>query len=83
MSLMESVGAYTVKTFMETGEAWGRLVQSELEPASTVLDIGCGCGRVARWLVSDPNVAAYVGFDVIEESLDWCRNFLAPLAQGK
>lgn len=83
LSLMKSVGAPSVETFMMTGESTHRLLQSELGTASTILDIGSGCGRVARWFVHDPRVTAYIGFDVISESVEWCRNFLVPLAPGK
>jgi SAM-dependent methyltransferase len=83
LSLMQSVGAHSVKMFIETGEATHRLLQAELGAASTILDIGSGCGRVARWFVDDPRVVAYAGFDVIAESVEWCRNFLVPLAPGK
>jgi SAM-dependent methyltransferase len=83
LSLMQSVGSTHAESFLQLGEAWAQLIRDELEPDSTILDIGCGCGRVARWFADDANVAAYVGFDVIEESVAWCRNFLSPLASRK
>jgi SAM-dependent methyltransferase len=36
------------------------------------LDIGCGCGRAARYLLEKP-LASYVGFDRHQGMIDWCR----------
>jgi SAM-dependent methyltransferase len=83
LSLMQSVGSTHAEAFLQPGKAWAQLIQEELEAGSTILDVGCGCGRIARWFAGDAKVAAYVGFDVIEESVGWCRNFLLPLAPDK
>lgn len=45
---------------------------------STVVDIGCGCGRYAHPLrdyhfKSERFAGKYVGVDIDEEMLDWCR----------
>ena len=45
---------------------------------STVVDIGCGCGRYAHPLrdyhfKSERFSGKYVGIDIDEEMLDWCR----------
>jgi SAM-dependent methyltransferase len=83
LSLMQSVGSIHAESFLQLGEAWAQLIREELETHSTILDIGCGCGRIARWFADDANVTAYVGFDVIEESVAWCSNFLSPHASRK
>jgi ubiquinone/menaquinone biosynthesis C-methylase UbiE len=46
-----------------------------------VLEIGCGCGRLARSLV--PRLAPegrYEGFDVAQEPVQWCRRNIASRA---
>lgn len=35
------------------------------------LDIGCGCGRFARYLLAKP-LASYIGFDRHAGMIDWC-----------
>lgn len=49
-----------------------------LEPGATLLDIGCGCGRVARHLLVSP-VAAYVGFDRHAGMIEWARSHIGAL----
>ncbi len=45
-----------------------------LEELESVLDFGCGCGRVTRyWLGVGPSVA---GTDLDEEAVEWCRRNL-------
>ena len=36
--------------------------QDMLTPNASLLDIGCGCGRLARYLTESP-IGAYIGFD--------------------
>jgi len=46
----------------------------DLQPHHRVLDVGCGIGKqavpLARYLSSD---GSYVGFDIVEEGVEWCR----------
>ena len=39
-----------------------------------ILDFGCGCGRVARWM---PQGLNFTGCDTDEEAIQWCGTFLA------
>jgi ubiquinone/menaquinone biosynthesis C-methylase UbiE len=43
-----------------------------LEPGARLLDIGCGCGRVARHLLGSP-IAAYAGFDRHQGMIEWAQ----------
>ena len=51
-----------------------------LAPGTRILDIGCGCGRLAVALARDPRVLeldlVYCGLDVDRLSIDWCRRNL-------
>jgi SAM-dependent methyltransferase len=44
-----------------------------LESNSVVLDIGCGCGRVATPLTKYLSEGTYHGIDIIKEMVDWCK----------
>ena len=74
-SLMVSVGS-SIENFLAVGRIWGQLVNSFMPENSTILDIGCGCGRVARFLIDNPRIEKYIGFDVIRENIGWCRQYL-------
>jgi SAM-dependent methyltransferase len=60
--------------------SFGRLNMAGLRPEHDVLDIGCGIGRMARYLCDylEPS-SRYEGFDVIEESVRWCQENITPL----
>ena len=81
--MMLHVGAESVENFLVVGDAWGQLVASELEPASRVLDIGCGCARTARMLLHHPWIDEYVGLDVIGPYIEWNTRYIAPLTNGR
>ena len=46
----------------------------DLNSNSVVLDIGCGCGRLALPFSFFLRDGAYFGVDVWEEGLDWCKS---------
>jgi SAM-dependent methyltransferase len=49
----------------------------------SVLDFGCGCGRIARQLIQqDPPPRRYLGLDVHRGMIQWCQRHLAPHAPG-
>jgi SAM-dependent methyltransferase len=52
-----------------------RGVDRSLSDFSTILDFGCGCGRLTRYLV--PSAAQnLVGVDIDPESIAWCNEHL-------
>lgn len=64
------VGRPELREFVERPDYW------EGEPKH-VLDLGCGCGRLARWLLSGRRPERYVGTDLHAGMIEWCRNYLA------
>lgn len=44
-----------------------------LQPDESVLDIGCGIGRMAIPLTSYLNTGSYEGFDIIPFGIKWCQ----------
>lgn len=61
--------------FVAVGDEFlGHLVElAGLEPASDVLDAGCGIGRIARPLAGFLTTGSYAGFDVDRDAVAWCR----------
>jgi SAM-dependent methyltransferase len=50
----------------------------DLKPDDTVLDIGCGIGRLAVPLTGYLNQkGAYYGFDIVKQGIDWCNRHIA------
>jgi 2-polyprenyl-3-methyl-5-hydroxy-6-metoxy-1,4-benzoquinol methylase len=50
-----------------------------LKPHAQVLEVGCGCGRIATSLASYlADSGGYVGFDVAEPLINWCREEMQP-----
>jgi SAM-dependent methyltransferase len=78
-------GADDLESFAEVG----RTVANDLERyflpanleyrAARVLDFGCGCGRVLRFLPRDRGWRIH-GTDLDAEAISWCRQNLAHLA---
>ena len=44
----------------------------DLKPSSAVLDIGCGCGRIATHMGSYLTKGTYHGVDIVKPMVDWC-----------
>ncbi len=49
-----------------------------LYPEAHVLDMGCGCGRMALPLSRYLTSGRYDGFDVVPDAIAWCREHIAP-----
>ena len=58
----------------------GRLrARCELGPADHVLDVGCGCGRVAMPLTQILDArGGYAGFDIHRPMVEWCQQEITP-----
>ncbi len=74
-------GTANATWFQESGRLARDTIQSSLEGAGSsledlvaVLDFGCGCGRVLRWLRDIP--AELRGADVDRDAIAWCRENL-------
>lgn len=50
-----------------------------LTPDETVLDIGCGTGRMAVPLLDHlDKTGRYIGFDISKKAIAWCRKHISP-----
>ncbi len=61
--------------FIESGRQTFNFLKdhANLSPSHTVLDAGCGCGRLALHLLDYLNdVGKYRGFDICPEHIEWC-----------
>jgi SAM-dependent methyltransferase len=69
---LHSVGC---SEFVRTGDEFFRyfVELANLEPQESVLDIGCGTGRMARPLTAYLNHGSYDGIDIVARSIAWCQ----------
>jgi SAM-dependent methyltransferase len=72
---MKLVGSETPANFEETGSMLVTMLNDEgMTAAGTdFLDVGCGCGRVARFLLPT-RIRSYTGFDRHPGMIRWCRD---------
>jgi len=77
--LRESSSVGDLGAFFAIGEAWAQMVMHFLPDNPRVLDIGCSCGKLARFLYSNPRLH-YVGTDIFLPAIQWCRKAFAALA---
>src|SRR5215216_6625918 len=72
-ALREASSVSDLGLFYTIGEAWAHLaVHFATTDAPSVLDIGCGCGKMARFFVMNPRVR-YMGLDVFAPAILWAR----------
>ncbi len=63
------------KLFIGSGRQTFNILKdhAKLSPSHTILDAGCGCGRVALHLLDYLNTSGqYYGFDICPEHIEWC-----------
>ncbi len=61
-----------IEAWYAIGEAWAHIASRFSPPDPTVLDIGCGCGKIARFLYLNPQLR-YIGVDLFLPAIIWCR----------
>ena len=72
-ALRESSSDADLGNFYAIGEAWAQLAISvATTDTPRIVDIGCGCGKMARFFVINPKVQ-YCGMDVFGPAIAWCR----------
>lgn len=65
------------------GECWSQIATKfSRTPAPLVVDLGCGCGSVARFFAMNPLVQ-YIGIDTSKPTIDWCAAAFASFPQFK
>lgn len=75
--LRAGVGPIDSSTFVTLARAHLEQFQTlgGLRPTDQILEIGCGCGRLARAFASFLSEAAhYTGIDVDRDAIEWCRS---------
>jgi SAM-dependent methyltransferase len=79
-AFMKIVGSAGVDSFIATGENFLNIFRNHgrLQPSDRVLDVGCGCGRMARPLTGYLKTGSYEGFDIIPELVAWCQENITP-----
>jgi SAM-dependent methyltransferase len=81
-NLRIDVGPFTdAELFIRSGEEMVAEIVSScgLSPDAWVLDVGCGCGRLARAVAGYLSSGGrYEGFDAESAAIEWCRGNLEP-----
>jgi SAM-dependent methyltransferase len=77
-NLRSAVGCPGFAGHLFVADAWHCVLSRFLKENSTVLDMGCGCGKDARSLLYHPYVEKYIGFDAYRPNIDWCLESIAP-----
>jgi len=55
---------------------------TSLRPSDTVMDIGCGYGRVASALWRRGHRGHYVGVNILKRHVQWCSDHMTPATDG-
>lgn len=76
--LREASSVSDLALFFAIAEAWAQMVVHFLPDEPTVLDVGCGCGKLARFLYLVPRLN-YVGIDLFKPAIEWCRRAFSEL----
>ncbi len=72
----------SASAFLEVGRIMKEdiLLHTGAGPDASILDVGCGWGRIARHFVGHVREPGrYVGMDIVEAFVDWCEENISPV----
>ena len=81
--LRATVSSPSLAGYLFIADAWHSVLSRFLQENSTVLDIGCGCGKMARNLLYHPYVKHFIGIDAYKASIDYCQETIVPRSEGR
>ena len=79
-STEEDLGSPSMAGYPISADAWQCVLSRFLKDQMRLLDIGCGCGKMAEPLIYHPYIKRYIGFDVFKPSIAWAQESIVPLA---
>ena len=73
--LIELVGSRSPEHFAAVGEEFLAIFKkyAALKATDRVLDVGCGCGRMALSMTKYLTAGSYEGFDIVSELIEWAQ----------
>lgn len=77
LSYMQTIGSHDAQHFLSNMSMFSIeiIARCRASTASTILDLGCGCGRMALPISAYLGAEGrYIGIDVWEEGINWCKN---------
>ncbi|MCP4349668.1 MAG: class I SAM-dependent methyltransferase [Desulfobacterales bacterium] len=81
--LRNTVSSPSLSGYYLVADGWYFLISHFLKKKSAVLDVGCGCGKIARLFLYHPYIEKYIGFDNYEKSIQWCQQYMTPFSPEK
>ena len=72
--MSEFSGSLTEQSYREIGAEFAEKFSPHINQGDRVLEVGCGCARIAQSLSN----VVYEGFDVSKEAIDWCKSLNLP-----
>ena len=78
--LRKIVGSESSEAYLKAGESFFKILRrhARLRRSDRVLDVGCGCGRMALPMTRFLEDGSYDGFDVVPELIEWAQSHITP-----